>query len=115
MQINRQLATATLRPMVLAILSRGPSYGYRIIKRIQDLTDGDIEWTTGTLYPFLHGLENEGVVQSYWAEADEGPRRKYYGLTPAGERDLEQEKAQWARVHALLSQLFSPQAGLIPG
>lgn len=101
--------------MVLAILQSRPGYGYRIIKRIHDLTDGDIGWTTGTLYPFLHGLENQGVVRSYWTETEDGPRRKYYSLTPAGERELEHEKAQWARVHKLLSQLFNPQPGLLPG
>ena len=115
MLISRPLAQATLRPMVLAILKNGPGYGYRIIKRIQDLTDGDIEWTTGTLYPFLHGLENEGVLRSYWEKADEGPRRKYYCLTPAGEKALMRESAQWERVYALLSQLFGPAPDLVAG
>ena len=115
MPISRQLAQATLRPMVLAILKNGPGYGYRIIKRIHDLTNGEIEWTTGTLYPFLHGLENEGVLHSYWEKADEGPKRKYYRLTPAGEKALERESAQWERVYALLSQLFGPAPGLVAG
>ena len=100
--------------MVLGILKDGPGYGYRIIKRIRQLTDGDIEWTTGTLYPFLHGLENEGVLQSFWQEAAEGPRRKYYRLTPAGEKALERESAQWARIYGLLSQLFGPTSQLSP-
>lgn len=122
MQISRQLAQATLRPMVLAILRDGPGYGYRIIKRIHSLSDGEIEWTTGTLYPFLHSLENEGVLRSYWEKADEGPKRKYYCLTPIGEKALETETAQWERVYGLLTQLFAPplspalgSQGLIPG
>lgn len=104
--ISRSLATATLKPMVLAILGEGPEYGYRLIQRIQDVSMGEIEWTTGTLYPFLHGLENEGFLESYWVQVDDAPRRKYYRLTASGESALAFEKSQWYRVHAILTQLL---------
>jgi PadR family transcriptional regulator PadR len=113
--ISRQLASATLKPMVLAILANGPEYGYRIIQRIQDLSEGDIEWTTGALYPFLHGLENEGVLECTWKTGQNAPRRKYYGLTPAGQKALAVERQQWFRVHAMLSELFGPAPALQMG
>ncbi|PIQ62071.1 MAG: PadR family transcriptional regulator [Bacteroidetes bacterium CG12_big_fil_rev_8_21_14_0_65_60_17] len=105
--ITRSLATATLRPMVLALLDGRPEYGYQIIARIRKLSGGEIDWTTGTLYPFLHGLENEGLVESFWQAAESAPRRKYYRLTPAGERALEAERTQWQQVHAMLAPLFA--------
>lgn len=105
--ISRTLATATLKPMVLAILDGRPEYGYQIISRIRDLSDGQIEWTTGTLYPFLHGLENEGLVESFWQSVENAPRRKYYRMTPAGERALEAERQQWQTVHAMLAPLLA--------
>jgi DNA-binding PadR family transcriptional regulator len=104
--ISKSLASASLKPMVLAILENESEYGYRIIQRIQDLSGGDIEWTTGTLYPFLHGMENEGLVRSYWQEAENAPRRKYYALTPAGEKAAAQERRQWVRVNEMLAQLW---------
>lgn len=110
--ISRALATASLRPFVLAILQEGDSYGYQIIQRIHDLSTGQIEWKTGTLYPFLHTLESEGVVESYWQTVDNAPRRKYYRLTPLGEKALHQEKAQWAHINKMLIQLWGPPTEL---
>lgn len=116
--IARSLAAASLKPMVLAILDQEEEYGYRIIQRIQGISKGDIEWTTGTLYPFLHGLENEGLVESHWRSVANAPRRKYYALTPMGDKAAAFEKQQWLRVSAMLSKLWgsepSGQVALVP-
>jgi len=106
--IPRPLASATLKPMVLSILSQRENYGYQIIQRIQDLSQGDIVWTTGTLYPFLHDLENEELVESYWQNVEGAPRRKYYRLTPKGRKALEKEKQQWISVNRILMRLWGP-------
>ena len=106
--IPRPLASATLKPMVLSILAEGENYGYQIIQRIQDLSEGDIVWTTGTLYPFLHDLENEELVEAYWQNVDGAPRRKYYRLTPKGSKALEHEKQQWISVNRILLRLWGP-------
>lgn len=94
--------------MVLSILSSGPNYGYRIIQRIQDLSDGEISWTTGTLYPFLHHLENEDLVEAYWQEVEGAPRRKYYRLTPKGRKALTKEKQHWRSVNRIFAELWGP-------
>ena len=106
--ISRALATASLKPAVLSILKEGDSYGYQIIQRIQNLSNGEIKWTTGTLYPFLHSLEHDGLVLSYWQTVENAPRRKYYRLTPKGEKALIQEKQQWITVNQLLINLWGP-------
>ena len=113
--VSRALVAASLRPFVLSILAEGESYGYAIIGRVHALTDGQVRWTTGTLYPLLHSLENEGLLASTWHEAEAGPRRKYYRLTAKGETALASERRQWLDVHAALTKLWGPQAGLSPG
>jgi len=108
--ISKSLVTATTRPIILSILADGENYGYRIIRRIQDLSDGKIRWTTGTLYPALHALENEGLVESNWKSVDNAPDRKYYRLTDKGLKALEAEKRQWLDVNAVFVKLWGPQA-----
>lgn len=104
--VSKPLANASLKPVILSVLKEGDSYGYQIIKKIHDLSEGELQWTTGTLYPFLHSLENEGVVASYWQEVEKAPKRKYYRLTPKGQKVLVQEKQQWLDVNRLLIKLW---------
>ena len=111
---SKALIAATLKPIMLSILARGQAYGYDIIQQIHDLSDGKVQWTAGTLYPVLHRLEAEGLVVSTWGESEEGPRRKYYRLTPQGTRVLEHERKQWLDMHALLVKLWSPGLTLSP-
>ena len=106
--IPKVLVAASLRPLMLSILDHGESYGYAIIQRIHTLSDGELRWTDGTLYPVLHRLEAEGLIASTWRASEVGRRRKYYRLTPAGQRALETEKRHWLNVHAMLLKLWGP-------
>ena len=112
--IPKALIAASIKPFILSILSRGPSYGYEIINSVETLTSGDVAWTTSTLYPVLHRLENEGMLESFWKEMEKGPARKYYKLTPKGVRSLELQKQQWLSVHAALTSLWDASPGLSP-
>lgn len=104
--IQKPLIAASLRPFILSIIAGGESYGYEIISRVQGLTAGEIQYTTSTLYPVLHALENDGMLESFWQEAENAPRRKYYRLTKKGVKALEAEKRQWLRVHEALMELW---------
>ena len=112
--IPKALVAASIKPFVLSILHENDNYGYAIIQRVKLLTSGQIEWTTSTLYPVLHSLENKGFLESQWQTSQEGPRRKYYRLTPKGRKALEREKKQWLDVHQALMQLWNPP-GSFPG
>lgn len=112
--LSRTLVAATIRPIMLSILSEGEIYGYQIIDRVQKLSGGKINWTTGTLYPFLHRLEANGLVESTWREVTGAPRRKYYSLTEKGYRALEREKLQWMDANTILAKLWGPQTILNP-
>lgn len=95
MDIGKDLVAASATPLVLAILAEGASYGYAILKRVSELSGGELEWTDGMLYPVLHRLERDGLVKASWGESESGRRRKYYQLTKAGAAELEAQKKQW--------------------
>jgi PadR family transcriptional regulator len=102
MEINKDLVAASATPLVLAILSEGNSYGYAIIKRVGELSRGELTWTDGMLYPILHRLERNGYVKAIWGESETGRRRKYYQLTKAGAEHLERQRRQWHLVDLAL-------------
>jgi DNA-binding PadR family transcriptional regulator len=106
--ISKDLAAASSRPLVMAILARGEDYGYSIIRRVREASGGDIEWSEGMLYPVLHRLEAEGLIRSRWRETDRGRRRKYYQLSAAGKRSLETHREQWNSVNRALTHLWGP-------
>ena len=85
MNIGKDLVAASATPLILAILSEGESYGYAIIKRVAELSGGELQWTDGMLYPVLHRLERNGFVKAVWGQSESGRQRKYYRLTESGE------------------------------
>jgi DNA-binding PadR family transcriptional regulator len=102
MELGKDLVAASSTPLVLAILAEGESYGYAIIKRVKELSDGHLLWTDGMLYPVLHRLERQGLVASKWGSSESGRRRKYYRLTRAGRAELEVERIRWQIVDETL-------------
>jgi DNA-binding PadR family transcriptional regulator len=102
MDIGKDLVAASATPLVLAILSEGESYGYAIIKRVEELSGGEMRWTDGMLYPVLHRLERNGLVKASWGRAESGRRRKYYRLTDEGAEELATQKRQWQVVNETL-------------
>jgi DNA-binding PadR family transcriptional regulator len=106
MSINKDLVAASSTPLVLAILAEGDSYGYAILKRVRELSGGELEWTDGMLYPVLHRLERSGHVKSRWEKAESGRQRKYYRVTEAGRRQLADERRQWRTVDRALGKIW---------
>jgi DNA-binding PadR family transcriptional regulator len=100
--IDKDLVAASATPLVLAILSEGESYGYAIIKRVAELSGGELAWTDGMLYPLLHRLERNGLVEASWGRSETGRRRKYYRLTGAGVEHLDRQRRQWQVVDRAL-------------
>ncbi len=104
--ISKNLTAASTRPIILGILKQGNSYGYLIIKKIKELSGGKMEYSDGMLYPVLHRLEKDGLIQSHWDIKDGGRPRKYYAITEAGKAALVEEKAQWEEVVAVLNAIW---------
>lgn len=103
---SKELVAASTRPLLLAVLSQGESYGYAIINEVHDLSGGRLQWTDGMLYPVLHRLEKEGLIQSRWVRSDVGRRRRYYELTEGGKRAVTEERPRWKSVDRALRKAW---------
>ena len=84
----------TLPTLILEALAQEPSHGYRIAQRIKERSEGVLDFKEGTLYPALHKLEHDGLVESY-EEVEKGRTRRYYRITPAGLTTLAADRAEW--------------------
>lgn len=104
--LSKELVAASTVPLVLSVLTEGECYGYALIQRVKELSNGRIQWTEGMLYPVLHWMEKEGMIASEWRESESGRKRKYYQLKTEGRAALLEEKQQWLAVHETLSKLW---------
>ena len=104
--LSKELVAASTVPLVLSLLGQGESYGYALIQRVRDLSGGKIEWTEGMLYPVLHWMEREKMIESEWRTAETGRKRKYYRIRREGRKALKQEQQQWITVHTTLAELW---------
>src|SRR3954451_17808754 len=95
MKVAKDLVAASATPMVLGILGEADSYGYAILRRINELSGGELDWTEGLLYPLLHRLERLGYVESSWRSVTGERRRKYYRITRTGLAELAEQRRQW--------------------
>lgn len=107
-KIAKDLVAASATPLLLAILQKGPSYGYAIIQQVKDLSGGALEWSEGMLYPVLHRLEEQGLIDGYEALGETGRKRRYYRLCPDGKKALTEERRQWDVVNAALHKAWKP-------
>jgi PadR family transcriptional regulator, regulatory protein PadR len=111
-RIDKDLVAASATPLVLAILGESESYGYAILKRVREVSGGDLEWTDGMLYPLLHRLDRLGYVTTEWRTSQEGRRRKYYAITDAGRAALADQQRQWLAVTKALNDIW-PGSGVV--
>lgn len=106
MNITKDLIAASATPLILSILSEGDSYGYAIIKRVRELSGGRIQWTDGMLYPVLHRLEKQGLIESEIRHSEQGRLRKYYKIKQEGTWEMGVYKAQWETVYSTLQKVW---------
>ena len=93
--------------MVLkTIEALGPLHGYRIARRIEQISGNQLALNQGTLYPALLKLEQMGWIGSKWGQSDSGRRVKIYSLTQAGRKQLHKEEAQWQRATGIVDRFF---------
>ena len=80
--------------MVLAALRHEAQHGYALVQRLKERSDGVFDLGEGTIYPALHRLEREGLIESSWTRAA-GRRRRVYALTGAGQEALAERRGEW--------------------
>lgn len=106
MNPQKELVGASTRLMILSVLARDASYGYEIIKRINDEAEGLFLWQEGTVYPILHKLEQESFVRTQWQQAESGRERKYYYITAKGREALTDGAREWSAFHGMFLRLM---------
>ena len=115
MAISKDLVAASAGPLVLSILAQGESYGYAIIKRVRDLSGGQMQWSDGMLYPVLHRLESQGLIRSRWAVSPNRRKRKYYRLNQRGGKVLKDQLRQWKVVYSAITSMCRPATPALAG
>jgi transcriptional regulator len=95
----------TLPALILEALVQEPRHGYRIAQRIKERSQGVLDFKEGTLYPALHKLENQGLVESYEG-AEKGRPRRYYRITRSGRAALAKDRAEWRELSRAVTMIL---------
>ena len=101
------LVQGTLDLLILRTIAPEPMHGWAIAKRIQQISHEVLQVQQGSLYPALHRLEQQGWIRAKWAESETGRQAKFYSLTAAGKKQLEEETANWNRLSAAIDLVIA--------
>lgn len=107
---ERELRRGSLELIVLHLLSSGEAYGYEIVSKLAERTNGSLGVTDGTLYPVLYRLEAAGYVSVRWETPQRGVPRKYYRLTEEGRRQRERMTREWTAFANAMTRLMGHRA-----
>ncbi len=110
--ISKDLIAASTIPIVLSILKEGDDYGYNIIKKVTERSNGNLKWNEGSLYPVLLKLGQKGCIRSYTIK-ERGRNRKYYTIQKPGYALLEKLKGEWLSLNKILGELWTPTVSKI--
>jgi PadR family transcriptional regulator, regulatory protein PadR len=103
--LSKELVAASTEPLILALLSRGESYGYAIIQEVRSLSGDQVQWTEGMLYPVLHRMEANGLIEAHWGKSESGRKRKYYSIQKVGRQALARQREQWDLLNSVFAKL----------
>ena len=95
-----ELLQGTLPLLILRTLATGPNHGFAVARRIQQISRSVLRVEQGSLYPALHRMELDGLIESYWGTTENNRKAKYYELTRAGRKQLASGADDWARLTA---------------
>jgi transcriptional regulator len=97
--------------LILQVLSLEPAHGYGIAQRLEQISRSVVQVNQGSLYPALHRLEQKGWLKAEWKQSETGREAKFYSLTPSGRKQLQVEKASWARLTGAVQLVFNEGNG----
>ena len=107
------LLPGTLDLLILKAVSLGERHGYGILLRLQQMTHGSLGIEQGALYPALYRLERQRLLSTSWGTSENNRRAKYYKLTAAGRKRLQEETAGWNRIVGIMAAALSKRASEI--
>src|ERR687897_123993 len=100
------LVQGTLELLLLKIIALEPQHGWAISQRLKQVSRDDLQVSDGSLYPALHKLELSGWITCEWKTSELGRRAKFYSLTRAGRRRLDQEAEEWRRLSSAITRVL---------
>jgi len=112
-KLRKELRTGLISILLLDVIGQAgeEGYGYAIIKRLGEYSDGFFVFKEGTIYPILHSLLKQGLVATGWKESPSGPARKCYRLTPLGRSALKVGIEEWGQLSGMAQRLLTKTEG----
>ena len=107
MKINKELLKGSTSILVLSLLQKNEMYGYQIIKEMELKSSGVFSFKEGTLYPILHNLEEENLVESFWKDGENLRKRKYYRITKKGRGALKEKEEEWTLFTSTVNKIIT--------
>lgn len=104
---ERELLKGSTDSLFLALLSERPMYGYEILREVERRSGGYFSMKEGTLYPALHRLERDGLIEGLWRTAPGGQYRRYYAISTHGVQHLKQRRVEWVNFSRAVNMVIS--------
>jgi PadR family transcriptional regulator PadR len=108
--MGSDLFTGTLDFLILRAVSAGPVHGYAIARGLRERSDGVLDVEEGALYPALHRLEGRDLLESSWGPTETGRRAKFYRITAAGRRQLNESVRRWRELSGAVDAVLTEGA-----
>ncbi len=109
--MDAELVKGTLSLLILSLLSRKPMYGYEIAATVHRETNGTFTWREGSLYPNLHKLQADGLIDGEWEEKETGRKRRYYHITKKGQAALREKVQSWTDLCQAVNRIMENTNG----
>ncbi|MFL5241770.1 MAG: PadR family transcriptional regulator [Gemmataceae bacterium] len=109
--MDSELLKGTLSLLILSLLSRKDMYGYEIAATVHRDTDGTFTWREGSLYPNLHKMQAEGLIDGEWEEKQTGRKRRYYHITAKGKSALKEKVRSWTELCQAVDRILEKSNG----
>ena len=106
-----ELMKGNVDSLLLSLIGQQPMYGYQIIKELNKRSQGYFKFKEGTLYPALHRMERDGLIQGKWQMLPGGQQRKYYQITDKGLSILIEKRSQWRDFLVAMNMIIQPTGG----
>jgi PadR family transcriptional regulator PadR len=106
MSAPTELVKGNASVLILSCLAREPMHGYRIVRELERMSEGYFAMREGTLYPHLHQLEKDGLVEGCWETVTGGRERKMYRITDKGMAELARKTQEWETFQANVDRVL---------
>jgi len=113
-RLSKQTLDGNVETLILAVLEDGPSYGYAIVKELNERAEGILQLGEGTIYPVLHRMEEKKLLAARWRLAENGRQRKYYRLISKGHKALASNRRQWQMLSAAMGKILGYAPNFLP-